>query len=153
MMRHIHNCIRSDKNVSLTYGIFFTCFLENFGVDLTNENQENKTSYFKGGRVVKQTKGKGTKAARDMVMEEEDVESIPLPSAAGTSSFNKYLVNGIVNDVLQEFVNVTMHMINLIKQARKLAILNENSLRKFQSRVEVLLKYIESLKDDPMQLD
>ncbi|QHO54586.1 uncharacterized protein DS421_2g58100 [Arachis hypogaea] len=85
-------------------------------------------------------------------MEEEEDESLP-PSAVGTSSSNKYLVNGVVKDVLQEFVNLTKYLINSSKLVRKLAIQNENFLRKSQSRVEVLLKYIDSLKDEQMQTD
>ncbi|KAL4294183.1 hypothetical protein AHAS_Ahas18G0202600 [Arachis hypogaea] len=150
IMRHIYDYIKSDKNVSLPHGMFLTCFFEHFGVDLNNEYQENRILSLKGGCVVKQTKEKGAKAARDTIMEEDEDKSIPPPSAAGISTSNKYLVNGIVKDVLQEFVNLTMHIINSSQQARRLTIQNENSLRKSQGRVEVLLKYLESLEDDQM---
>ncbi|QHO01197.1 uncharacterized protein DS421_13g412970 [Arachis hypogaea] len=109
---------------------------------------EDKLSYRKGSGVVKQTKGKSTKATKETVLEEEEEESIPPPSTTGTSSSHKYLINGIVNDVLQEFVNLTKQMINSSKQARILALQNETFFRKFQSRVEVLMKYLDSLDDD-----
>ncbi|QHO20414.1 uncharacterized protein DS421_11g337760 [Arachis hypogaea] len=86
-------------------------------------------------------------------MEEEEDESIPPSSAVGTSTSIKYLVNSIVKDVLQEFVNLTKHMISSSQQAKSLAIQNKNSLRKFQSRVEILLKYLKSLEDDQMMSD
>ncbi|KAL4316176.1 hypothetical protein AHAS_Ahas15G0258900 [Arachis hypogaea] len=133
MMRHIYDCIRSDKNVSLPYKIFLTYFFEYFGVDMNNEIQENRISSLKGGGAVNQTKRKGTKVAKYTVMKEKEDEIIHPPSVAGTFSSNKYLVNGIVKDVLQEFVNLTKDMINSSQQARKLAIQNENSLRKSQT--------------------
>ncbi|KAL4345203.1 hypothetical protein AHAS_Ahas11G0254900, partial [Arachis hypogaea] len=109
--------------------------------------------YFKGGGIVKQSKGKGSKVAKDTVLEEEEDESILPPFVAGTSSSQKYLMNGIVKDILQEFVNLIKQMINSSQKARKLAIQNENSFRKSQSRVEVLLKYIDSLEDDQAMFD
>ncbi|KAL4357314.1 hypothetical protein AHAS_Ahas09G0174300 [Arachis hypogaea] len=106
MMRHMHDCIKSDTNISLLYGIFLTCIFEYFDVDLNNEHQENRISSRKDGGAVKQTKRKRTKATRDMVMEKKEDESTYPPSAAGTSNSNKYLINRIVKDVLQEFVNL-----------------------------------------------
>ncbi|KAL4300070.1 hypothetical protein AHAS_Ahas17G0164100 [Arachis hypogaea] len=44
---------------------------------------------------------------KEPVLEEDEEENLPPPSTANTSSSHKYLVNGIVNDVLQEFVNLT----------------------------------------------
>ncbi|KAL4343770.1 hypothetical protein AHAS_Ahas11G0111600 [Arachis hypogaea] len=112
--------------------MFLTCIFEYFGVDLNNETQENIISSLKDGGAVKQLKEKGTKATKNTVMEEED-KSIPPSSAAMTSSSHKYLVNDIVKNVLQKFVNLTKYMIKSSQQARKHAIQNENSFRKSQS--------------------
>ncbi|QHO38200.1 uncharacterized protein DS421_4g118330 [Arachis hypogaea] len=35
MMRHMYDCIKSDKNLSLSYGIFLTCIFEYFSVNLS----------------------------------------------------------------------------------------------------------------------
>ncbi|KAL4365292.1 hypothetical protein AHAS_Ahas07G0091500 [Arachis hypogaea] len=152
MMFHMHDCIRSEKKYFLTIWHILTYFFEHFGVDLTDDKQENRNSYLKGGGAVKQSKKKETRTGKDTIIEEEDESLLP-PSSADTSSSNKYLVNDIVKDVLQEFVNLTKHLINSSKQARKLEIQNENSLRKSQDRVGVLLKYIDSLGDEMIQFD
>jgi len=44
-------------------------------------------------------------------------------------------------------------MINSNKQVRILALQNENSFQKSQSRVEVLKKYLDSLDDDQPLID
>ncbi|KAL4294106.1 hypothetical protein AHAS_Ahas18G0194900 [Arachis hypogaea] len=106
MIHHMFDCINSDKNVSLPYGIFFTCIFEYFAVDLSDETMKDKLSYLKGSGVVKQTKEKSTKAVKKLVLEKDEEESIFLPSTVGSSSSNKYLINGIIKDVLQEFINL-----------------------------------------------
>ncbi|KAL4397028.1 hypothetical protein AHAS_Ahas01G0150900 [Arachis hypogaea] len=144
--------IKSDKDISLPYGMILTCIFRYFTVNLSNETLENKILYLKSGGVVKQSKEKGTRAAKEMILQEEE-EIFPPASTTGTSSSYKYLMNGIVKDGLQEFINLTKQIINLIQEARKLAIQNENSFRKSQSRVEVLLKYIKYLDDEQAMSD
>ncbi|KAL4328960.1 hypothetical protein AHAS_Ahas13G0252300 [Arachis hypogaea] len=148
MMRQMFDCIKSDKNISLSYGIFLTCIFEYFGVDLSNEPEEKKFSSLKGGGTMKQSKKKSSKTTKDTIMEETKDESLPPYSVAGTSSLHKYLINGIVKDVLQEFVNMTKQMVNSSQQSRRLALQNKKSLLKSHIRVEVLLKYLDSLDED-----
>ncbi|QHO48371.1 uncharacterized protein DS421_1g04900 [Arachis hypogaea] len=100
MMHHMFNYIKSDKNASLPYGIFLNYIFEFFGIDLSDEIMEDKLSYFKGGGATKQTKEKSIKDTKKPIFEEDEKESIPLSSTAGTFSSHKHLINGIVKDVL-----------------------------------------------------
>ncbi|KAL4286773.1 hypothetical protein AHAS_Ahas19G0119700 [Arachis hypogaea] len=75
---------------------------------------------------------------------------------------NSYLKGGGVVEqqkkrptrIKKEFVNLSNHLISTSQQERKLAIRNENALRKSRDRVVVLLKYVDNIhEDDTMATD
>ncbi|KAL4329563.1 hypothetical protein AHAS_Ahas13G0312600 [Arachis hypogaea] len=70
------------------------------------------------------------------------------PSAAGTLSSHKYLITGVVKDVLQEFVSLAKQMVKSSKETQKLALKSEKSLIKSHDQIEVLLKYLNLLDED-----
>ncbi|XP_016168988.1 swi5-dependent recombination DNA repair protein 1 homolog [Arachis ipaensis] len=106
---------RSEKDKPLPYGIFLTCIFEHFGVDLSNEDYDNRHSYLKGGGSVKQQKGP-TRSER-VVLDDEDDDFIPKesppPSTEGTSisTGQKSALLNVVRDVVQEFVSQSNLMI------------------------------------------
>ncbi|XLU94283.1 hypothetical protein S245_008635 [Arachis hypogaea] len=81
-------------------------------------------------------------------MDESEDESLQSPSVAGILDSHKYLITGIVKDVLQEFVSMTTQIVKFSKKTRKIAIQNEKSLLKSHDRVAVLLKHLDSLDED-----
>ncbi|QHN92315.1 uncharacterized protein DS421_17g582660 [Arachis hypogaea] len=152
MVRYMFDSVRSEKDKALPYGMFLTCIFEHFGVDLTNEDYENKHSYLKGGGAVKQQKGP-TRSER-VVLDDDDEEFIPdespPPSTEGTSisTSQKSALLNVVKDVVQEFISQSNHMIAMSKEQRKLASKHENFLRKSRNRVAVFMKFIDNLNQD-----
>ncbi|QHO19223.1 uncharacterized protein DS421_11g327030 [Arachis hypogaea] len=51
IVRHMWECVRSDKKANLSYGIFLTCIFEYFNVDVLNEPIKNRVSTLKGGGI------------------------------------------------------------------------------------------------------
>nr|XP_025670548.1 swi5-dependent recombination DNA repair protein 1 homolog [Arachis hypogaea] len=113
--RYMFDSVRSEKDKPLPYGIFLTCIFEHFGVDLSNEDYDNRHSYLKGGGSVKQQKGP-TRSER-VVLDDEDDDFIPKesppPSTEGTSisTGQKSALLNVVRDVVQEFVSQSNLMI------------------------------------------
>ncbi|KAL4314977.1 hypothetical protein AHAS_Ahas15G0139000 [Arachis hypogaea] len=124
MMRHMCDCIRSDKNVSLPYDVFLTCIFESFGPTRTEK----------------------------VVLDDDDDElhDIPPPSISRTSAStdHKSLLYEVVKDVLQEFVNLSNHLISTSQQERKFAVRNGNALQISRNRIDVLLKYVDNIHED-----
>ncbi|KAL4288718.1 hypothetical protein AHAS_Ahas19G0314200 [Arachis hypogaea] len=57
-------------------------------------------------------------------------------------------------DVLQEFVNLSNHLISSSQQEKKLAVRNENAFCKSRDRVAILLKYVDNIyKDETITTD
>ncbi|XP_025670660.1 uncharacterized protein [Arachis hypogaea] len=69
-------------------------------------------------------------------------------AGTSTSSSQMHLLTGVVKDVLQELINLSKHLITSSKQERKLVVQNENALRKFMDRFEVLLNYVDNMTED-----
>ena len=152
MARYMFDSVRSEKDKALPYGMFLTCIFEHFGVDLSNEDYENRHSYLKGGGSVKQQKGP-TRSER-VVLDDDDEEYIPddspPPSTKGTSisTGKKSALLNVVKDVAQEFVSQSNHLIAMSKEQRKLASKHENFLRKSRDRVAVLMTFTDNLHND-----
>nr|XP_025628676.1 proline-rich protein 3-like [Arachis hypogaea] len=91
--------------------------------------------------VVKQQKGP-TRSER-VVLDDDDEEFIPddspPPSTEGTSisTGKKSTLLNVVQDVAQEFVSQSNHMIAMSKEQRKLASKHENFLRKSRDRMAI----------------
>ncbi|QHO49670.1 uncharacterized protein DS421_1g16010 [Arachis hypogaea] len=128
MVRHMWDCVRSDKKANLPYGIFLTCIFEYFNVDLLNEPVENRVSTLKGGGIFGAVKGKKGKSSIAF-----DSESEYHPSKSSKLSES-------VKDVLHEFSRMTNLMIKSSKEARKQAYENEKAWTKCNERINLLLK-------------
>ncbi|QHO27682.1 uncharacterized protein DS421_7g210130 [Arachis hypogaea] len=156
MVRHMFNCIKSDKNVALPYGIFLTCIFEQFGIELSNESYKNRHLYLKRGSSVKQHK-KGLTRTEKVVfgdIDDNELDDIHPPSTLGTSGStgHKSFLFRIVKDVLQEFMNLSNHLFSTSKQERKLVIKHENALKKSTDRVDVLMKYVDNIQEDKIMV-
>ncbi|RYR59014.1 hypothetical protein Ahy_A05g024864 isoform B [Arachis hypogaea] len=116
MVRHMWECVRSNKKANLPYGIFLTCIFEYFNVDLTNEDVENKVSTIKGGGVSGSMKGNKRKCSVPTAYSDSDLESRPAEPAKVAES---------IKEVLTEFSNMSKLMVQSYKAARKQAYENE----------------------------
>ncbi|MED6112755.1 hypothetical protein PIB30_064482 [Stylosanthes scabra] len=109
IMRHMHDCIKSDRNAALPYGMFLTKVFEAYFVNLDNESYEDKKSYLKGGGAVKRTVKIDIRAEKGK-MEEQEEEEIR-SRASGSRGRNpkgiwiKLLIT-IVRELIQEVINV-----------------------------------------------
>ncbi|XP_020979622.1 uncharacterized protein LOC110272120 [Arachis ipaensis] len=111
-------------------------------------------AYTSGGGSVKQQKNGATRTEKIVIDDDDDdddeLDDIPPPSTSETSALtgHKSLLYGVVKDFLQKFVNLSNHLISTSQQQRKLAMKNENALRKSRDRVAVLLKYVDNINED-----
>ncbi|MED6121060.1 hypothetical protein PIB30_026548 [Stylosanthes scabra] len=134
MMRHMHDCIRSDRNSALPYSMFLTKVFQAFYVDFENEPYEEKFSYLKGGGAVKKVTKKNPKVARKTV--EEDERRFR-PSTSRTKQQSGTGVKVLVN-VIKELIQEVLNMASCIY----------TGIEKSKSRAKILGKYLERLKDD-----
>ncbi|MED6144752.1 hypothetical protein PIB30_018425 [Stylosanthes scabra] len=134
MMRHMHDCIRSDRNTALPYGMFLTKVFQAFYVDFENESYEEKFSYLKGGGAVKKVTKRNPKAARKTV-EKDEKRFRPSTSRTKKQSGTgvKVLVN-VVKELIQEVLNMASYI--------------HTGMEKSKSRAKVLGKYLERLEED-----
>ncbi|QHN93824.1 uncharacterized protein [Arachis hypogaea] len=152
MARYMFDSVRSVKDKALPYSMFLTCIFEHFGVDLSNEDYENRHSYLKGGSSVKQNKGP-TRSER-VVLDDEDDDFVPEDSPSlstegiSISTGKKSALLNVVKDVVQEFVSQSNHLIAMNKEQRKLASKHENFLKKSRDRVAVFMTFIDNLQKD-----
>ncbi|XP_020967709.1 uncharacterized protein LOC107616411 [Arachis ipaensis] len=135
MIRHMWDCVRSDKKCNLPYGIFLTCIFEYFQVDLSNEPVKNRVSTIKGGGVPESAKGKKAKSSKASVFTDSEDESFRPIETSDKSRFSK-----TIKDVLTEFSNMSNLMVKSYKEARKQAFKNKKAWTKCHERVNLLIK-------------
>ncbi|MED6209919.1 hypothetical protein PIB30_059364 [Stylosanthes scabra] len=134
MMRHMHNCIKGDRNSALPYAMFLTKVFKAYFVNLDDEPYEEKFSYLKGGGVVKRT-AKRDLRARKRAMEEEERRSRASSSRTRKSKGSgiKLLVT-VVRELSQEVINM--------------ASCTSTTMEKSKARGKVLERYLNKLEDN-----
>ncbi|QHN80491.1 uncharacterized protein DS421_20g678650 [Arachis hypogaea] len=142
MIRHMWDCVRSDKKSNLPYGMFLTCIFEYFNVDLSNEPVENRFSVIKGGGVPDSAKEKKNKSSKASIFTESEDESLP------SDSSDKFRFSETIKDVLTEFSNMSSMMVRSYKEARKQAYENEKAWTKCRERINLLVKSLEITDKD-----
>ncbi|XP_016164135.1 uncharacterized protein LOC107606606 [Arachis ipaensis] len=102
-----YTSVKWDEGVGISFNDALPHICEHyFGVDLSNEDYENRHSYLKGGGLVKQHKG--PTRSEMVVLDDEDDEFIPEesspPSTEGTSisTGQKSALFNVVRDVQDE---------------------------------------------------
>ncbi|QHN93125.1 uncharacterized protein DS421_17g590000 [Arachis hypogaea] len=118
MVRHMWDCVRSDKKANLPYRMFLTCIFEYFNVDISNEPVENRVSTIKGGGVPDSIKGKKGKSSMASMISDSESDSLP-PESSKT-----------------------------YKEARKQAYENEKAWTKYRERINLLIKSLETTSKD-----
>ncbi|QHO42455.1 uncharacterized protein DS421_5g154330 [Arachis hypogaea] len=134
MMRHMWDCVRSDKKENLPYGMFLTCIFEYFNIDLSNEPVENRVSTIKGGSIPDSVKGKKGKSSMASMLSDSESDNHPSKSSK---------LSEFVKDVLNEFSHMSSMMVRTYKEARKQAYENEKAWTKCHERVNLLIKSLE----------
>ncbi|QHN96093.1 uncharacterized protein DS421_18g615410 [Arachis hypogaea] len=117
MIRHMWDCIRSDKKCNLPYGIFLTCIFKYFQVDLSNEPVENRFLLSKVGEFPSRLKEKKAKSSKALVFTNSEDESFSPAEISDKSRFSE-----TVKDVLTKFSNMSNLMVKSYKEARKQAL-------------------------------
>ncbi|MED6163799.1 hypothetical protein PIB30_083546 [Stylosanthes scabra] len=133
-MRHMHDCIKGDRNIALPYGIFLTKVFKVFYVNLDNEPYEARYSHLKGGGAVKRAAKRDLRAERRALEEEERrARATSSRSSKSKGSGIKLLVS-VVRELIQEVINMTS--------------CTSTTMDKSKSRARVLEKYLNKLEDD-----
>ncbi|MED6161924.1 hypothetical protein PIB30_065441 [Stylosanthes scabra] len=133
MMRHMHDCIKGDRNSALPCGMFLTKVFEAYFVNLYNKTYEEKYSYLKGGGIVKRIVKRDLRAERRAMEEEEERRSRASISRARKSKGTgiKLLVN-VVRELIQEVINVASCV--------------STTMNKSKARAKILERFLTSLK-------
>ncbi|MED6128218.1 hypothetical protein PIB30_095468 [Stylosanthes scabra] len=134
MMRHMHDCIKGDRNTALPYGIFLTKVFKAFYVNLDNEPYEARYSHLKGGGAVKRAAKRDLRAERRALEEEERRARASSSRSSKPKGSGIKLLVSVVRELIQEVINM--------------ASCTSTAMDKSKSRARVLEKYLNKLEDD-----
>ncbi|MED6210972.1 hypothetical protein PIB30_069226 [Stylosanthes scabra] len=134
MMRHMHDCIKGDRNTALSYGMFLTKVFKDFFVNLDNEPYEERYSYLKGGGAVKMTAKRDLRAERRALEEEERRARASTSRSSKSKGSGIKLLVTVVRELIQEVINM--------------ASCTSTAMEKSKSRARVPEKYLNRLEDD-----
>ncbi|MED6124530.1 hypothetical protein PIB30_059771 [Stylosanthes scabra] len=132
--KHMHDCIKADRNSALPYGMFLTKVFKAYFVNLDDEPYEEKFSYLKGGGAVKRTAKRDLRAGKRAMEEKERrsrASSICTRKSKGSGI--KLLVT-VVRELIQEVINM--------------ASCTSTTIEKSKARGKILERYLKKLKDD-----
>ncbi|MED6210159.1 hypothetical protein PIB30_061526 [Stylosanthes scabra] len=118
MMRHMHDCIKGDRNTALPYGMFLTKVFKAFYVNLDNEPYEARYSHLKGGGAVKRAAKRDLRAERRALEEEERRAKASSSRSSKPQGSGIKLLVSVVRELIQESPR-TKRMEKSIKTLKK----------------------------------
>ncbi|MED6137021.1 hypothetical protein PIB30_061138 [Stylosanthes scabra] len=133
MMRHMHDCIKGDRNSALPYGMFLTKVFKAYFVNLDDDPYEEKYLYLKGGGALKRTVKRDLRARKRAMEEEEERRSRASSSRTRKSKGSGIkLLFTVVRELIQEVINMASLTSTTIEKSKSMAIVLEKYLNKLE---------------------
>ncbi|MED6211835.1 hypothetical protein PIB30_077392, partial [Stylosanthes scabra] len=109
MIRHMYECVKSDKHAALPYGMFLSKFFIVSGVDLSKESYYEVKSFLKGDGGIKKTKGRSTK---------EQTSSAASRSSQGPETSTNKKIKKLVK-IVKELMDEVSGLVNMMMSFSK----------------------------------
>ncbi|MED6112130.1 hypothetical protein PIB30_058899 [Stylosanthes scabra] len=155
MMHHMYDCIRNEKLITLSYGIFFTKIFESYCIDFHDEPYEESYSQLKGGGAVKRIVKRDLAAIRRAMEEEETAKRASNKASSSRSSDSSQikLLLHVVEELMAKVAFLVTQMHQLSKGFKSTTHKSTSTFEKATERIHVHKRYVDKLKDDHMFSD